>query len=67
MLLHELHHGETLDLLIPENGGHGLIGSEVLPVLGVLEILLLQVSPEPLDNLNERVVLCERKERKFPT
>ena len=57
MLLQELRHREALDLLISEDGGHGLIRGEVLLVLGVLEFLLLQVGPESLDTLNERVVL----------
>ena len=57
MLLQELAHGEALDLLIPKDGGHGIIGGEVLLVLGVLELLLLQVGPESLDTLNEKVVI----------
>ena len=67
MLLQELTHSETLDLLIAEDGGHGVIRGEVLLVLGVLESLLLQVGPESLDTLNERVVICERNDWKFPT
>ena len=60
MVLQELRHSETPDLLIPEDGSHGLIRGEVLLVVGVLEVLLLQVGPESLDTLNERVVICER-------
>ena len=62
MVLQELHHSETPDLLISEDGSHGLIRGEVLLVVGVLEVLLLQVGPESLDTLNERVVICERNE-----
>ena len=62
MLLQVLGHTEALDLLVSKDGSHGLIRSEPLLVLRVLEFLLLQVGPEPLDTLNERerVVICER-------
>ena len=69
MLLQVLRHGESPDLLLSKDRGHGLIGGEHLLHLGVLEVLLLQVSPEPLDTLKEkeRVINCERNEAKFPT
>ena len=51
MLLQVFGHTETLDLLITKDGSHGFIGSEPLLVLGVLELLLLQVGPESLDTL----------------
>ena len=54
MVLQELAHREALHLLISKDGGHGLIGSEPLPVLRVLQVLLLQIGPEFLDTLNER-------------
>lgn len=60
MVLQVLRHSETPDLLISEDGSHGLVGGEVLLVLGVLEVLLLHVGPESLDTLNEKVVICER-------
>ena len=69
VLLQELSHGETLELLLPKHGSHGLIGGVVLLCLGILEVLLLQVSPEPLDTLKERErdVICERNDSKIPT
>ena len=51
MFLEVLGHAEGLDLLGSEHGGHGLVGGEPLLVLGVLEVVLLQVGPETLDNL----------------
>lgn len=62
MLLQVLGHAEALDLLISKDRSHGLIGSEPLLVGGVLELLLLQVGPEPLDALNERVVIWGRND-----
>ena len=51
MLLEVLAHAEALDPLVAEDGLHGVVGGEELLVLGVLEVLLLQVGPEPFDNL----------------
>ena len=51
MLLQELAHAEGLDPLVPEDGLHGLVRGEELLVVGILEVLLLQVGPEPLDAL----------------
>ena len=51
MFLQVLGHAEGLDLLGSEHGGHGLVGGEPLLVLGVLEVVLLQVGPETLDDL----------------
>ena len=70
MILEILGHAEgLLDLLGSEHGSHGLIGGVVLLGLGILEVLLLQVSPEPLATLKERerVVVCERNDWKIPT
>ena len=49
--LEELGHAEGADLVIPEDRLHLGVGLEELLVLGVLEVLLLQVGPEPFDNL----------------
>ena len=46
-----LCHAEGPDLLIPEDGLHLLVGLEVLLVLWVLELLLLDHGPHPLDDL----------------
>merc|ERR550525_797481 len=51
VILEVLGHAEGLDLLAPEDGLHQLVRGEVLLVLRVLKLLLLEVSPEPLDNL----------------
>ena len=49
--LEELGHTEGTNLVLSENGNHLGVGSEVLLVLGVLELVGLDVGPEPLDNL----------------
>ena len=46
-----LGHSEGLDLLGAENFGHLLVRDEVLLVLGVLKVVLLDVSPQVLDAL----------------
>ena len=51
VLLEVLAHAEGLHPLVSENGLHGGVGGKVLLVLRVLEVVLLQVSPEPLDHL----------------
>ena len=63
VFLQILGHGEGLDLLISEDGSHGLVRGEVLLALRVLEFLLLQVGPESLDTLNERGFICEKLQR----
>ena len=55
MLLQVLGHREGLDLLLSEDGSHGFVRGEPLLVLGVLELVLLQVGPEFLDTLQKRV------------
>ena len=55
MLLEVLGHGERLDLLGAEDGSHRRVGREPLLVLWVLEILLLEIGPQPLDDLNNGV------------
>ena len=55
MLLQELAHAEGLDPLVPEDGLHGLVRGEELLVVGILEVLLLQVGPEPFDDLTNWV------------
>ena len=51
MLPDVLAHRESLDPLAPEDRLHSCVRGEVLLVLRVLEVFLLQVSPEPLDDL----------------
>ena len=57
MLLKVLAHAEGLHPLVAEDGLHGGVGGEELLVLRVLEVLLLQVGPEPLDALRPRDLL----------
>ena len=45
----ELGHAEGADAVGAENLGHFLVGGEVLPVLGILEVVLFQVSPKLFD------------------
>ena len=45
----ELGHAEGADAVGAENLGHLLVGGEVLLVLGVLEVVLLDVGPQLLD------------------
>eukprot|EP00088_Acartia_fossae_P001042 TRINITY_DN10395_c0_g2_i2.p1 TRINITY_DN10395_c0_g2~~TRINITY_DN10395_c0_g2_i2.p1 ORF type:complete len:107 (+),score=3.18 TRINITY_DN10395_c0_g2_i2:440-760(+) len=49
--LQVLGHAEGLDLLSSEHGRHRLVWGEILLVLRILQIVLLEVSPEPLDDL----------------
>ena len=42
----ELGHAEGADAVGAENLGHLLVGGEELLVLGVLEVVLLEVSPQ---------------------
>ena len=63
MVLQELAHREALHLLFSKDGGHVLIGSEPLLVLGVLQVLLLQIGPEFLDTLNERKICIKIEKR----
>ena len=55
--LEELGHTEGTDLVLSEDGDHLGVGCEVLLVLGVLELLALDVSPEALDNLGSGELL----------
>ena len=55
MLLQILGHAEALDPLSAEDRRHGRVGSEELLVLGILEVLLLEVGPESLDNLSKKI------------
>ena len=45
----ELGHAKSTDMIGAENLGHLLVGGEELLVLGVLEVVLLEVSPQKLD------------------
>ena len=56
VLLEVLGHGERLDLLGAEDGSHRGVWREPLLVLGVLEVLLLEIGPQPLDDLNNRIL-----------
>ena len=47
----ELGHGEGADTVGSKNLGHLLVGGEELLVLGVLEVVLLEVGPQELDAL----------------
>ena len=49
VFLEVLGHSKGLDLLGAENLGHLLVGGEELLVLGVLQIVLLEVSPKKLN------------------
>ena len=49
--LEELGHTEGTNLVLSEDGDHLGVGSEVLLVLGVLQLVGLDVGPEPLDHL----------------
>ena len=51
VLLEVLAHAECLDSLVTEDGLHFSVWGEELLVLRVLEVVLLQVGPEPLDDL----------------
>ena len=51
MSLEELGHTESTDLVLSKDGLHLGVGCEELLVLGVLEFVVLDVSPESLDNL----------------
>ena len=52
MFLQILGHAETLDLLLPEDGLHGLVRGEPLLLLRILQIVLLQIVPKLLHNLH---------------
>ena len=56
MLLQVLAHGEALDPLVAEDGLHLSVRGEELLVLGILEVGLLQVRPQPLDDLREKSI-----------
>jgi len=47
----ELGHTESTDPVVAEDLGHLLVGVEELLVLGVLEVVLLDVGPQLLDAL----------------
>ena len=51
MFLQILGHREALDLLLPKDGLHGLVGGEPLLHLRVLKVVLLQVVPQLLHDL----------------
>ena len=58
MTLKELGHAEGTDLVLSKDRLHLLVGLEELLVLGVLELLLLDVGPEPLDHLRPGQLLA---------
>ena len=51
MFLQVLRHAEALDLLLSEDGLHGLVGGEPLLLLRILQVVLLQVVPQFLHYL----------------
>jgi len=53
----ELGHAESPDAVSAEDLGHLLVGGEVLLVLGVLQVVLLDVGPQLLDALGPRRLL----------
>ena len=57
MSLEELDHTKGTNLVLSENGDHLGVGSEVLLVLGVLELVGLDVGPEALDHLGSGELL----------
>ena len=57
MSLEELGHTKGTNLVLSENGDHLGVGSEVLLVLGVLELVGLDVGPEALDHLGSGELL----------
>ena len=64
MSLEVLGHAEGADLLLAKDRLHLLVGLEELLVLGVLELLLLDVGPELLHHLGsaELVALLDRQQ-----
>ena len=55
-----LGHAEAADLLRAEDLGHLLVGDEVLLVLGILQVVLLDVGPEELHELGAgRLLLAD--------
>ena len=48
----ELGHSEGTDFVVAEDLGHLLVGDEELLVFGILEVVLLDVSPQLLDALS---------------
>ena len=57
MSLEELGHTEGTNLVLSEDGDHLGVGGEVLLVLRVLELVGLDVGPEPLDDLGSAELL----------
>ena len=51
MLADELGHLEHVDRVLVENDLQGLVGIDVALVLGILQLVLLDVRPELLDHL----------------
>ena len=49
MCREELGHAKSADTVVSEDLGHLLVGHEELFVLGVLEVVLLDVGPQLLD------------------
>ena len=47
----ELGHGEGSHPVVAEHFGHLLVGEEVLLVLGVLEVVILQIGPKIFNTL----------------
>ena len=58
MFLQVFRHAEALNLLLPEDRLHGLVGSEPLLLLRILQVILLQVVPQLLHYLRPRHLLA---------
>ena len=56
--LEELGHAEGADLVVSEDRLHLGVGLEVLLVLGVLELVGLEVGPDPLHHLGSGKLLA---------
>ena len=56
--LEELGHSKGADLVLPEDRLHLGVGLEVLLVLGVLELVGLEVGPDPLHHLGSGKLLA---------
>ena len=49
-----LGHAEAIHLLVPEDIGHLLIWSEQPTIVRILQLVLLNIGPQPLNNLGTR-------------
>ena len=52
-----LGHAEAIHLLVPEDLGHFLIWGEQPTVVRILQLVLLDIGPKPLNDLSTRCLL----------